>query len=104
MNLLFGICGSTEFKQSNSVHSKFVVTPSVYCLENVTSYVCGMANIHGVSRHLTWEMVFNSTILDRLNGKLRSLLPPMTQWSVMAFARLHLAFDLCLLIPSRPMK
>ncbi|XP_068704815.1 uncharacterized protein [Montipora foliosa] len=35
-----------------------------------------MENIRGVSRHLTWEMVFNSTILNRLNGKLRPPLPP----------------------------
>ena len=41
----------------------FILNPSVYHLENVTSYVCGIENIQicGVSSHFTWEMVFNST-------------------------------------------
>ena len=54
--LLALLCGSTELKQSISVPSAPVVRPSVYHLENVTSYVCGMKNICGVSNHLTCEM------------------------------------------------
>ena len=54
--LLALLCGSTELKQSISVPSESVVTLSVYHLENVTSYVCGMENICGVSNHLTCEM------------------------------------------------
>ena len=40
--LLALLCGSTELKQSISVPSALVVTPSVYHLENVTSYVCNL--------------------------------------------------------------
>ena len=59
--LLAFLCGCTELKQSISVHSESVVTTSMYHLENVTSYVCGIENIRGVSSRLTWEMVFNSS-------------------------------------------
>ena len=46
MNSIFDIvyfavnfsCGSTEFKHSVSIHSESVDTPSVYHLENMTSF------------------------------------------------------------------
>ena len=66
-SVLFILCSSTEFKQSISVHSEFVFTPAAYCLENVTCFVCGMENSRGVSRHLTWEMDFNSNLVPRVS-------------------------------------
>ena len=52
MNSLSGIVYLLLAFLCVSVHSESVDTPSVYHLDNVTSYVCRMENIRGVTSDL----------------------------------------------------